>query len=475
MNLGAGPDGALYVVDFYRGVIQHRISLTTYLRQQSVARGLAQPTGLGRIWRIVPVEHKPATATLPADKTPAQWVALLSHANAWQRETAQRLLVERGDKSTVPALESLADQGPEPLGRLHALWTLDGLRAMSGKVADHALDDSDPRVRAAALRVSEPLLAGGERAEVLAKWIAMARTESAPEVQLQLALSLGEARDGAADAAMAALFQRSAGGHTFLREAVLSGLAGRELELLEAFVGKSDADPLLAGLARCVMAERKPDRVERLLDLIAALPTQASAHRLALLAAAATEPSAIRKSIKLPAEPAALAKLREKSSGSAKATVEKVATLLVWPGKPGVPEEPPLIALTAAEQARFEMGRVLFTAVCSACHQPHGLGMEGLAPPLVDSEWVLGPVARLGRIVLNGVRGPLKVNGALYSLDMPAMGVFDDEQVASILTYIRREWEQTAAPVEPATVKELRLAVAGHQDAWTQEELLKVR
>jgi mono/diheme cytochrome c family protein len=97
-----------------------------------------------------------------------------------------------------------------------------------------------------------------------------------------------------------------------------------------------------------------------------------------------------------------------------------------------------------------------------------------LAPPLVDSEWVLGSEQRLTRIILHGLSGPIKVEGRTYSLDMPALGVFNDEQVAAILTYIRREWEHTADPVEPATVKAVRAANSARTEGWRQEELLKI-
>ena len=99
--------------------------------------------------------------------------------------------------------------------------------------------------------------------------------------------------------------------------------------------------------------------------------------------------------------------------------------------------------------------------------------MEGLAPPLADSEWVLGSDKRLIRIVLNGVRGSLRVNGRVFKLDMPSMRAFTDDQLAAILTYIRREWDNTGDPVTPAAVKSIRAATADRQDAWTQTELSK--
>jgi mono/diheme cytochrome c family protein/glucose/arabinose dehydrogenase len=474
VNLATGPDGALYICDMYHGIIQHRISVTKYLEEQVKARGLDKPTGLGRIWRVVPENAKRARAPRMSNESPAEWIAHLSHRNAWWRETAQRLLVERGDISVVAALETLATEGKEPMGRVHALWTLDGLERLAWKVAGRALDDDDPRVRAAALRMSESFLNGSDRANVLAKWIKMASDESVSEVQLQLALSLGEARDHDADAAMAVLCQLSPDS-LLLRDAVLTGLAGRELELLEKLLAESadkTLDGLLAGLASCVLAERKPDRVERLLEFAAG---QAYGRQFALLSGlASTVAVTARHPMKLAVEPAVLAKLRAGSNRSLDELLDKVARVLTWPGKLGTATEASVEPLTPEQEMRFEAGKQLYAGTCGACHQSHGLGLEGLAPPLADSEWVTGSVERLARISINGVRGPIQVGDRRYGLDMPAWGVLNDDQLAAILTYIRREWGHTAAPVEPDTIKTIRATVADRQDAWTQMELLKL-
>jgi mono/diheme cytochrome c family protein len=482
VNLHTGPDGALYVVDLYRGVLQHRISLTSYLRKQSEERALDKHVHLGRIWRVMP-EGKPAPGVKPdfTKESPAQWVNHLSHPNAWWRETAQRLLVERGDLSVVPALQKLATSGKEPLGRLHALWTLEGLRQLDVRTVAAALKDSDARVRVAAVRVSELLFDGEDKGEIVTKLLALAH-DLAPQVQLQLALTLGETRDPQADVAMANLVRQRSAENKFLADAAVSGLFGREVELLEKLCADArwsqsgtNADKFLGSLARCVFAGRKADSVERLLTLIAHQPKTAAKRQLALLDGVMTAGAATKKPVKFARQPPVLAELKKLGGGLVKTRVAKLDASLVWPGKPGVPPEPVIPPLTQEQQARFESGKELFNGTCAACHQTHGLGLEGLAPPLADSEWVLGSEQRLARIVLHGVSGPLKVKGASYALDMPAMGVFNDEQVAAILTYIRREWENGAPPVEPATVKQIRTAHARRSDAWRQEELLKVK
>src|SRR5688572_21377037 len=165
VNLYNAPDGALYVVDMYHGILQHRIYLTTYLRQQIEERGLDRPVHVGRIYRIV--SKKPATAPRLASADARALVDLLEHPNGWVRDTAQRLLVERQDTNAIKLLRSVKSDR----GRLHALWTLEGLG-----VKDRAyLKDRDPNIRAAAIRILGATDPGDERA---------------PAAQIQLALSL---------------------------------------------------------------------------------------------------------------------------------------------------------------------------------------------------------------------------------------------------------------------------------------------
>jgi mono/diheme cytochrome c family protein len=132
--------------------------------------------------------------------------------------------------------------------------------------------------------------------------------------------------------------------------------------------------------------------------------------------------------------------------------------------------------LSTRQKELFELGQALYIGVCGACHQLHGKGQEGLAPPLVNSEWVLGSQQRLIRIVLHGLGGPIHVRGKeyTYSMEMPGLAVLDDEQIAGLLTYVRREWGHAARPVDPATVAEVRLQTEGRETTWTEAELLQI-
>jgi glucose/arabinose dehydrogenase len=152
VNAYSGPDGALYIVDMARGVIQHKGFLTYYLVANIKDRKLEQPVNLGRIYRVVPVGAKPKAVKLPRETD--KIVPLLAHANGWVRDTAQRTLVERGDAAVVPAVVQLAATAKLPQGKVQALWTLEGLNAIKPEALATALKDPQEKVRVAAVQLA---------------------------------------------------------------------------------------------------------------------------------------------------------------------------------------------------------------------------------------------------------------------------------------------------------------------------------
>ncbi|MEQ1859113.1 MAG: discoidin domain-containing protein [Chthoniobacteraceae bacterium] len=159
MQMANAPDGTLYVVDMYRGIIQEGnwTREGSYLRKIILQYGLDKPVGMGRIWRLVHDTTKREAAPKMSTQTPAQLVAHLAHPNGWWRDTAQKLLVLKQDASVVPALMEMARSHKEPLARLHALWTLEGLDALTPELVREKLKDAQPQLRAAAIRVGETL------------------------------------------------------------------------------------------------------------------------------------------------------------------------------------------------------------------------------------------------------------------------------------------------------------------------------
>lgn len=161
-----GPDGCLYIVDMYRGIIQEGnwTREGSYLRDVIVREGLDKNIGRGRIYRVVHETTERETPPKMLEQSSEELVAQLSHSNGWRRDTAQKLIVLRGDTSVVPQLKQLAASGESSLGRMHALWTLDGLKDIDSKAIDDsviaaAIQDVDSNVRVTGMRISEPLLA----------------------------------------------------------------------------------------------------------------------------------------------------------------------------------------------------------------------------------------------------------------------------------------------------------------------------
>jgi mono/diheme cytochrome c family protein len=191
VNIQTGPDGAIYIADMYHGIIQESnwTRPGSYLRRKIEQYQLDKVIAHGRIWRLrfdglprVPatpagpaaqatpeIPEQPALALDPVrprmlDETPAQLVAHLSHANGWWRDTAQQLLVQRQNKSVVPALQNLARTSTMLTARFHALWTLEGLGALDLGLVREGMKDPNPRMRVQAIRASETLYKAGTRA-----------------------------------------------------------------------------------------------------------------------------------------------------------------------------------------------------------------------------------------------------------------------------------------------------------------------
>jgi hypothetical protein len=235
--LSNAPDGTLYIADMYRGIIEHRISVTMYLRDQIVARKLDRPTGFGRIYRVVHDTTRRDVTQPLRDASPADLVAMLSHPNGWRRDTAQRLLVERGSRSVVPALAALAESAPDPRTRIHALWTLDGIDAIQPATVIKALDDRARDVRVSAIRIAERWL--GEANHPIQAAVLKRIDDPDWAIHQQLAASIGALPEGARDDAAVRLLERY-GSDPVVMDAALSGLRGRESIVLDRLLdGKS--------------------------------------------------------------------------------------------------------------------------------------------------------------------------------------------------------------------------------------------
>ncbi|HUR28303.1 MAG TPA: HEAT repeat domain-containing protein, partial [Planctomycetota bacterium] len=436
--------------------------------------------GRGRIWRVRKTGG-PRIAAPALDAAP--WMELaraLESDNGWVRDRVQQAFVEEGtgEAKARVVLEELLATTQHPLARMHAVWALSGMRALKPEVVKTLLADPDERVREAAVRCSEALV-GGDR-ELLAAWLRLARGDT-PAVRTQVVLSLGEVHTEAAERALFELVLDDVR-ESEDRAKVLSSLARRELPFLELALATSAFESPKPGraafvqlLAACIAREGNDASTARVLELVVEgrrIRWQRDALAAGLLEGRTPASEGHAPALRLVEEPRAFATLQRLTLQLALAPEDPLVELahsLSWPGHP-LAGETAVRPLDASETALFERGRALFANVCSGCHQTSGLGLQSMAPPLRGSEWVMGERTTLGRILLGGLTGPISVRGEHWELEMPAV-VATDEEIAGVLTYVRREWGHTAEPVQPAAIKALREESRKRGRAWTAAEL----
>ncbi|MBD0255920.1 MAG: c-type cytochrome, partial [Cytophagales bacterium] len=480
VHLASGPDGALYVADMYRGLVQHGAYITPYLREQTLNRKLVLPVHRGRIWRIVPEGWKPAKPKKRSGAPSAELVGYLSHPDGWYRDVAQRLLVERNDPATVPTLRGVAATGKNSLGRLHALWTLEGVKGLSPELLFSLVVDHDPTVRTAALRLLEPFAAADEKVRFTLGRILLQECEAAPPEQiLQMAFSAAVLEPPTARRLLGMVAERH-GSSPLVRDAILSSLAGGEFAFLQSLWNApawQTHDPsreiLLEMLAMSTARRGDPGELSALLALLDPGAGELTWRQQAVLTGLSTAGGS-RAPIHLPAAPAVLTRASGKVDASRLAAV---ASLFEWPGhRVALSSAPRKYALNEADQKRFALGRQHYLATCAGCHGTDGTGMARFAPPLAGSDWVLGDEKRLALIVLHGMEGPVQVGGKKYDAPeilpvMPAHSTMDDAAITAILTYIRNAWGNDAGPVAPRTVGMTRVTSQGRVVPWKADEL----
>lgn len=118
-------------------------------------------------------------------------------------------------------------------------------------------------------------------------------------------------------------------------------------------------------------------------------------------------------------------------------------------------------------------GKQIFTGNCAACHQATGLGLAGVFPPLVDSEWVIESPVTLTNILLHGIEGQIAVKGVSYKGAMPAWNQLSDAEIAAVASYIRSDWGNKAAPITEDEVKKQRELTKARTEPYKNEEDIK--
>ncbi len=434
-----GPDGAVWICDWYNLIIQHNPTPTVAAAgvDFQTGRGNAYETPLrdtrhGRIYRVFP-------AGSPNDQNPglnpAQpegLVAALDHPNQFWRLQAQRLLVESRAHSTKPALRQLI-AGPHAHAALHAFYALDGMQGIDESTLSAALSSTHRGLRRAAINhpASCALLlthftqinvfAAADTRELAELFVALARQQPSQAVGASLLFTALAQKDAlATDQVLADAWQIAA-----RRHAVGVLLAASELHLDDSNTNALDPDDpesMLAGVAQFVAEHATPEDKNELTGALARTTSSTPRKWVEALRAA-----------------------------------------------------PPATPITARQHqpdpAIHQRGAAVYTRFCIACHGPDGRGVPGAFPPLDGSLRIVGDPSVPIRITLHGMTGPIDTPSGQFNNPMAPLGHLSDTEIADVLTYVRQHWNNDAPPIQADTVAEIR---AAHQDRaapWTQEEL----
>ncbi|MGZ8899685.1 MAG: PVC-type heme-binding CxxCH protein, partial [Limisphaerales bacterium] len=220
VGLELGPEGALYMIDMQRDVIEHPDYIPAKMRKN---QDLRAGDDRGRIYRITPKSGLPKEELNLAQATPSQLVAQLEHHNMWRRQTAQRLLIERNAKAVTGRLQGVT-RTKYPPARVHALWTLLGLKSLDHSILHERMNDPDPGVRENAVRIYETMPAPGFGMQRYAEpRFTNLVFDKSPAVRLQFALTLGGFEEKFAENSLANLLINDAG-DSWIRTAALSSL-----------------------------------------------------------------------------------------------------------------------------------------------------------------------------------------------------------------------------------------------------------
>ena len=435
VNARVGPDGALYLADMYHGIIEHVIFIVPWLTKQIEQRKLDEGNDHGRIWRIV---HENG---IKREKgSDGDLVKMLGHPNGWQRNTAQRLLVERGEDIGDP------NRFETPLHRLHALWTLEGMSKLKPEHLQKAAKDADSRVRAAAARLGAEI-ALSEEPDASVRLHALL----SPKPLSAIAEHLTRYEDDLS------------------RIAAMTTIHGKEIALLELLLK---------------WPQSTAHRVEtlKLLSQLACMDGKAEVILAKMAETAVWQREALldgflasQAKVTLKAKPAFWDEMASNRDIAARERLQKLRTALNWPGADVLPIT--TRNLSEAAKKQIERGAAVYQSVCGLCHQPTGYGVPNVAPPLAESSWVTGEPERLIRIALQGLYGEIEVSGQKWNLAMPGQGMnplLDDVKLADVLSYIRNAWGNEAEPIAAAQVAAVREQTKDRKMPWTADTLLQV-
>ena len=398
VNLKNGPDGNIYVVDMHRGIIQHKAYMTSYLKNLIQQKQLDTIMGMGRILRIKKSDDAPANVDTPIFEND-NLVSLLSHPNGWIRDRAQHKIVYQKPRDHIPALLDLAKNKLDPRTQMHALWSLEGLGALSFNDLKDIASDSDPAVAAHCLHLINNFVDDQNQVE-MQSLVRLLVSKKNATVDLYLATTIGRWSRLSNDVFFPYLLTLSERyeKERVMQEAIVTGLGQAESDYA-GFLAKENqkADSVLNGMLNLVAVNKQKEWIN------------------------------------------------------------------------------PVFTNDLTIEDHRSRGLKLYRKMCGACHGQDGAGIENLAPPLDNSEYVKGPVQRLGLVILHGLKGPIHVNGKAYEFNTKMPGfIFNDQvsdkDIADIIMFLQNAFTELPKGANPEMIQSLRNEKP-KDDMFTEDEL----
>ncbi|MDT0539416.1 c-type cytochrome [Croceitalea sp. P059] len=382
VNLYNGPDGAMYIVDMHKGIIQHKTYMTSYLRENYIKKGLDTIVGMGRILKVSNKKQLHKNIDLSVLK-PLNLIDSLSSKNIWIRNRAQQLLISRKDISIADQLFQVVENGDSEVSKLHALYVLEGLQKLSLSNINLTKLLHQPKLVSHIIKLCVEM-----DTELKDEQVKALMAEKNEMIDYHLAYYLSARLNKKNEAHLGQLIGRYKNEDWF-KEPILSGI-----ELSEnTFSISSDKNLTNIGA-----------EIELLKQL---------------------------------------------------AKNQKPAT---------------------NESDGLTKGRILYMKQCATCHGPDGKGNKGLAPPLLNSEYVSEEPGKLASIILYGLQGPISVNGEKFNMSnaMPGIGIdknISDENIKDIGNYIRNAFTTSPQSLTSQVVDSLRNLPRPLDKMYTENEL----
>jgi mono/diheme cytochrome c family protein len=398
VNLFTGPDGAMYIVDMHRGIIQHKAFISQYLSNLLAQKKLDTLQNLGRILKVV---NKNKNLPIPPKFSQASTVELLSllHSpNGWIRDRAQHLLIIKGDKSIKKELVNLAKSSSENHANLHALYVLEGLEGLSFSILQEIINKS--------------------------------KQEETVAHALHLLNKFASIKNSPKMASMS------------------NELASRDNEIIDLY--------LISAMDKYLKLKEEPTFEKVLVNM-------ANKYK---------ENKIINEVIT-----SSLGGLEEYYLPKLNFNKNLESNLSLAIKNRSANEPNPIFVNTSVKEDSRTNGLKLFRNICGACHGADGSGIEDMAPPLKNSEYIDGSMNRLASILLFGISGPLHVNGKLYDLntEMPALAHntdLDDQDIADIVKYTQNAFAKNIKGISANDVKKIREKKPFGENLMSEEQLL---